>query len=430
LPIPRSPPWLTFVALSLLFFLVNAGTFNSLGVVLPAMVGELRWNWTLAGAGFTILGVACGLSSFIPAMLIRRLGVRFVMICGTLLLMTGFAILASAHAGWTYLFATALLGVAFALTSTVPGAHVLTGLFERRSTVLGAYFTIGALGGFAGPLLYVAIHAVTGGWRLFWVVFVVASALAGGLAVATTPGRRPREPAPEIPPEQVDPVKMIQGLRDWTVRRALATPQFYVIVGAYSVYLLINTTTHGFAVEHLTERGVDPRAAAGMLSLEALVGAAIAIIGGVAGEKVPPKWLMIIALTATAVGMAALAEARDWGLMLVYALGMGTGFGLSFLASTMLLLNFFGKRINLELYSIMSVISTSAAAGPAFGGWARDATGSFTGMFLLCAGAVVAMLVAACFLTPPTIDAAHKGRGPRLQGGPAAAKDIGKTNPV
>lgn len=409
----RSPSWLTFAALSLLFFLVNAGTFNSLGVVLPAMVGELHWSWAVAGAGFTILGVACGLSSFLPALLIRRLGVRAVMLLGGLLLVIGFVVLARTHRSWSYLLATALLGVAFALTSTVPGTHVLTGLFKRRATVLGAYFTIGALGGVAGPLIYMALHAAHQGWRSFWVVFVAASALAGGLAVATTPGRQAQEAPPAVPPEQLEPAEVVHGLGDWTVRRALRSWQYYVIVGAYSVYLLINTTTHGFAVEHLVERGVDARAAAAMLSLEALTGAALAIVGGVLGEKIPAKWLMIAALTATTLGMAGLAEARGWDLMLVYVFGMGMGFGLSFLAATMLLLDYFGKRANLELYSIMSVISTSAAAGPAFGGWARDAMGSFSGMFLFCAAVAVAMLAVACFLAPPSADGRRKGRRAR-----------------
>jgi MFS family permease len=99
--------------------------------------------------------------------------------------------------------------------------------------------------------------------------------------------------------------------------------------------------------------------------------------------------------------MTALAEARGYGLMLVYALGVGIGYGLSFLASTMLLLTYFGKRPNLELYSLMCLISTSAAIGPAFGGWARDTLGSFSGMFLLCAAVTFAMLVATLFLAPP-----------------------------
>jgi cyanate permease len=88
---------------------------------------------------------------------------------------------------------------------------------------------------------------------------------------------------------------------------------------------------------------------------------------------------------------------------MVYAAGVGIGLGLSLLGSTMLLFQYFGKRANLELFSIMCLISTSAAIGPAFGGWGRDATGSFTGMFWLCVTIPAAMFAATLFMRPPTL---------------------------
>jgi len=364
--------------------------------------------------GYTLLGVGCGLASFIPAMLIRRIGVRGTILVGTILLTGGFATLALTHSVWTYLAATLVVGIAFALCGTVPGTHVLTGLFARRSTVLGAYFTIGALGGVAGPLLYVAVQAVTNGWRAYWVVFVIVAALAGAFTIATTTGRLEQDPGAVLPPEQVDPSTLIEGLHDWTVRRALGAWQFYVIVAGYTMYLLINTTAHGFAVEHLSERGIDPKIAAGMLSLEALIGAGVSVVGGVAGEKVPPKTLMLIALFSLCIGMAGLAEARGMALMLVYAVGMGIGFGLTFIASTMLLITYFGKKANLELYSIMALMSTSAALGPAFGGWARDTFGGFVGLFLFCAATAGIMLAATWFMRPPVLPGPRED--PALQG--------------
>jgi MFS family permease len=390
--------------LSLLFFVVSAGAFSSLGVVLPSMVKEMHWNWTQAGLGYTLLGVACGLASFVPAVLIRRIGVNGNIAVGSVFLVAGFAAMAVAHSISFYLAGTILIGLAFSLISTVPGTHVLTGLFENRSTVLGAYFTIGALGGVAGPLLYVAVNAITHGWRGYWVVFALAAVLSGVFGVVSTPGKGEEAPHEETPPEQVGPLEMIEGLRDWTVRRALATPQFYIIVGAYTMYLLINTTAHGFAVEHLSERGIDTNASATMLSIEALIGAVVSVIGGAIGEKIAPKTLLLVALAALTIGMVALAQAHGYALMAVYAIGVGLGFGLTVLASTILLYNYFGKRPNLELYSIMCLLSTSAALGPAFGGWARDTLGSFAGVFLLCALATLAMLVATLFMTPPVQD--------------------------
>jgi MFS family permease len=403
--LPAASPlrWFTFSAMSLIFFVVSAGAFSSLGVVLPAMVAEMGWSWTQAGFGYTLLGLACGLASLAPAVLIRRIGVRGTMVVGTLAMAAGFGCMALTHSVWLYFAGTVLIGLAFALVSTVPGTHVLTDLFENRSTALGAYFTIGALGQVAGPLMYVGVHELTHGWRPYWIGFVIMALAAGAFAVLTTPARRDESRHRTAAPEIEGPGALAEGLKDWTVRRALATPQFYLIVGGYTTFLLINTTAHGFAVPHLTERGIDPKAAATMLSLEALIGAGVSVLGGVVGEKVSAKTLMIVSLVALAFGTAGLALASGWGLMMVYAAGVGLGLGLSLLASTMLLFQYFGKGPNLELFSIMCLISTSAAAGPAFGGWARDTLGSFTGMFWLCAAITLAVLAGTVFMRPPAL---------------------------
>jgi len=415
--LPHAPAlrWFTFSALSLIFFVVSAGAFSSLGVVLPSMVSELHWSWTQAGFGYTLLGLACGLASFLPAVLIRRIGVRGTMIAGTLTMAAGFGAMALTQSVWMYFGGTILIGLAFALVSTVPGTHVLTDLFKNRSTALGSYFTIGALGQVAGPLFFVGMHDLTNGWRPYWVAFVGMALVIGLFAIMTTPGRRDETRHVTEAPEQPGPAEVLEGLKDWTVRHALATPQYYLIVGGYTTYLLINTTAHGFAVQHLTERGVDAKAAAAMLSLEALIGAGVSVLGGMAGEKVSAKTLMIVALLSLTLGMAGLAEARGWGLMMVYVVGVGLGFGLSLLAATMLLYQYFGKASNLELFSIMCLLSTSAAAGPAFGGWARDTLGSFTGMFWLCVAITGVMLVGTVFMRPPSLTKAAAPPGSARQ---------------
>ena len=65
-------------------------------VVLPAMVQELHWNWGEAGTGFSLLGVFCGITSTIPAMLIRRVGVRATLAAGAIVWAAAFACLARA----------------------------------------------------------------------------------------------------------------------------------------------------------------------------------------------------------------------------------------------------------------------------------------------------------------------------------------------
>ena len=50
----RAPPnrWLALASLSLIYFVISAGAFSSLGVALPAMVTELKWDWKAAEEEF------------------------------------------------------------------------------------------------------------------------------------------------------------------------------------------------------------------------------------------------------------------------------------------------------------------------------------------------------------------------------------------
>ena len=57
--------------------------------------------------------------------------------------------------------------------------------------------------------------------------------------------------------------------------------------------------------------------------------------------------------------------------MLVYAAGIGIGYGLTFFASTILLLDYFGRGPNLELFATVNLISTVGAVGAGLGGLCR-----------------------------------------------------------
>jgi OFA family oxalate/formate antiporter-like MFS transporter len=389
--------WRALAALSALFFLITAGTFTSLGVVLPDMVAGLAWDWADAGLGFTLLGVACGLSSYAPTVLIRGLGIRSTLVLGGLISAAGFACLHQAQGVGLYWAGTVLAGVGFALVAIIPGTYVLARRFRNRSAAIGLYFTLGSLGGVAGPWLYLAIKGAAGDWRAYWLALAVAIlvlAVTAALAVGADGAQVETAPAPASGP-------VFHASRDWAVREALRTPQFWIITAAYSVYLLCETTVNGLSVPHLTEQGIAPSVAAGMLSLQALVNAGARAAGGLLSERVEPKHIVIFALAAVAVGLGALTLADGVPLMLAYAVGVGLGYGLSSLAATVLLLNYFGRARNLELFSLMCLVSTLAAVGPWLGGFVRDRLGGFDAAFWLFAGLAIVVLIAVAAMRPP-----------------------------
>lgn len=395
-------------AFSLVFFLLNACTFNGLGVILPYMVEDLGWSWTTAGVGFTLLGIACGLSGLVPALLIRRFGVSKTMLAGGLVLFGGFACLALATSAPVYFLGTILLGVGFAIGGQVPAVNVISHSFEKHSTAIGAYFTAGGLGSVAGPLIAFGTQELTSNWRLFWGGAALAALVFSSVTSAVTANRWNTK-GEEAQSEKAE------AKEGWTVRAALRTPQYYTIVGAYTSLLLISTTVHGFTVQHLADSGLTMGAAATMMSVLALVSAGASAVAGVAGEKITPRSLSMLSLGSAIVGVLALVGSSNIAAVVVATLGLGIGLGFSYVSVAMLLLDVFGKRPNLELYSTMSLISTSAAIGPALGGYVRDQMGGFGAVFFACGligGAFFLML--ALFKQPARPVDALEGAEPAL----------------
>jgi MFS family permease len=102
-----------------------------------------------------------------------------------------------------------------------------------------------------------------------------------------------------------------------------------------------------------------------------------------------------------AVGLAALTHATTWPLLLLFAIGVGVGFGLTVLAVSILLLNYYGRKNNLEIFSLVCLVGAVSALGPVVGGVMRDRLGSFAPTFQVCAVIIGLIFVAACFMRPP-----------------------------
>ncbi len=416
---PRSEwrPWVLLGVFSLLLFLISAATFSSLGVVLPAMVAEQEWSWAQAGLGFTLLGACCGGSAWFPPMVIRRFGVRAALLLGTAVMALGFVCLYLTQSVWIYFLGTALCGVAYQLMALIPGTHVLAAVFQKRAMAFGLYFTLGGLGGVAGPMMALGVMSATGGeWRPFWALQAVAALGIGVLCAMLIPNSAWLKASSEKIDIAVKadaeaaaamatpaPLAVYRTVQDWTLRQAMGTPQFYILASAYCVHLLSGVTVSSLSVAHLTERGVAAGVAAGMLSVEGLMATAARLGGGFIGDRIDPKWLLMFAVGSLGVGSLALSVADSTLLMFVYAIGTGVGFGLTALAVTILLLNYYGRKNNLEIFSTVCLAGAVSALGPLIGGSLRDLLGSFSPTFQLFGIVAAVVFVASLFMRPPQL---------------------------
>ena len=387
--------WTTLLLVSALFFIITAATFASLGLALPAMMAELHWSYGAAGTGFSLLGVFCGITSTVPALLIRRVGVRATFLIGAAMMALAFWALSRANGLPLYFLGTSLAGFGFTLLATVPGTYLLARLFARPSFAFGLYFTLGGLGGVAGPQLYDWLAVAGADWRMFWLgagVLVVIVAIAAALFCDT---RTDLSAASEADPEI--------SAETWTAQAAMRTPQFLFIAIAYTAFLIVGITTNATAATHLEAGGVTALVTANVMSVEGAVNAAARFVGGILNPIIGARGLLAMSLLALVTGLLALAFGHSLPALMLYAAGIGIGYGLAFFASTILLLDYFGRKPNLELFSIVNLVSTLGSAAPALAGLTRDHVGSYVPFYLLLAVLMAIMAAIALFLKKPRV---------------------------
>ena len=395
--------WYGFGAVSLVFFFLNLATFTSLGVVLYTMVAELHWSMTAAGFSFTLLGLACGLSSPLAAMVMRWTDGRITVCIGTLLLLVGF-FLASISSGLVLFYlAMAFLGVGYSLAGNVPSVYLIGGWFQKSSaSMIGFYLMLGALGAAFGPPIVDRIVRSSGGWRGHWEMMAVAAGAIGVICLAFI-----REPAPQ-PHESSAPGPGSEPRNEveWSPRQAVFTRQFLLVAASMAATMACVTTNSSVTVTHLVKLGATPTGAALVLSAIAITATVVKGISGRLCEKVAPPLLLAVGLVLQAIGCVILGVANTTLLQYASALVFGTGWGLAYVAATVVLLDYFGLATGSKILSIVWLLTTVAAAGPMLAGMIADRYGTFAPIFDLYA--VMLLVIAVPIFTMR--DPAGQGR--------------------
>jgi MFS family permease len=380
------------------FFFLNAATFSSLGVALYSMVAELHWSATAAGFSFSLLGVAVGLTSPVPAALLSRIGARWTITLGGLTLAVGFLLASTASGIPAFYLAMVLLGLGYSLAGNVPGVYLIASWFPQSTPrIIGAYLMAGASGAVVGPPL-VQIIAASAGWRMHWLLMAMVAAAIGLVSFVCVRDLQPATGKSDQPQcSGPSPVG------DWTSRAAMMTPQFAFVTASVTLTLACVTTVHGVAVSHLILLGATPAAAALGLSVMALAATVAKGIAGPLCERFPARLLMSVGALLQALGVVIFATASSPSSIMAFALLFGIGWGLAFLAANVLLLEYFGPATGSRLLAMTYMFSTVAAACPAVAGATADKFGTYAPVFYILAGLLMILAFPMALMEKPQI---------------------------
>jgi MFS family permease len=380
-------------------FAIGAGLMHSYAVFLVAFLEDFRWSRAEASLAYSASQLVAGASSPLVGALVDRLGPRRLVLIGGGLLTVGLLGSAYASALWQVVL---LYGFVMTIGANCLGLVVFVPLLSRwyahrRGMAISV---VQSANGFSravsAPVVQLLITAI--GWRRAYLAeAAVMAALIfplAGLFRGTDPGATDKQTAPAPEPD-----------RDWAVRDAIRTRQFWLL---FVVYLctglgsfLVSLHQLAFAVD----MGFDKLYAATVLGIGSFLAIAGTIFTGTISDYIGRERSAILAYGISIVGVICAlfitGPQQSW-LLWLHACFFGLTWGARGPAITAKTADLFPGR---HLGAILGVITIGAGIGSAVGSWAAgwifDLSGSYRIAFLLAIASYLGGCVAFWALRHP-----------------------------
>lgn len=397
------------------------------------MTAELHWERSTLGLLIAANMAANGLCAPLVAALTTKIGVRWCLIIGCILMAAASVALATwVTEPWQAALTFGAIGVAATFASIIPCQTAAAAWFgHRRPFALSLLYAAMGIGGFVFVWLMTwAIQGSAIGYRMGCWVFFGFSML--GLLVALVLVRNKPDPeqfeawehadsqrqaARQFPPAPA-PIEI-----DLRLRNVLSSPALWAI------YFSMFATTCGSAFviahaqAHLRDIGHSPMLAAATISI---ISAAMVIgnfgIGSVA-QRLGPRRAYFGALVLFGVGLFTLIYANGSVGLYGYAILYGLGFGAAQVGPMVLLSGYWGVQVFPMLTALGLLIQTAGAAvSPILAGIYFDHTGHYQPAILLIVIMTVVAMVLLRLIGPP------KSKGVQVSAQPGATTPLERSS--
>ena len=374
---------------------LGMGTMMSLGIFLQPMSAATGWSRTSISTAALLNFLCMGPASFFWGALSDRYGTRAVVLSGGALL--GLGLIAASQAGtigqFQILFGI-IIGVAagsFYAPLTATATHWFTRHRSLAVALISAGFAIGSAT--ISPLARWLITEY--GWRpsmltlgvLSWLLIIPAALLVR---------------KPPAPPRAARAAAASLTDREFTVARALCTPQFAAISLTYFACCAAHSGPIFHMVSYAIDCGVPAMAAATVFGAAGVASLSGRVIGGLAADRIGAKRMIVFGLALQALSVSLYVFTRDLPGFYGLALMFGFSYGAVMPLYAILVREYFGARIMGTMFGAVNMASTlGMALGPWAGGWLYDVYGSYFWLYIGSFGIGLGAVAIALTFRPP-----------------------------
>ena len=412
-PAPARPQslWLMaaiVVATGFLFNFVARGVVDTFMVFVLPIEAEFGFPRSSITGVYSFYLITVGLMSPVSGLLLDRLGPRATYGLGLLLLALAMWIGSMATALWHFYLATGILcGIAAALLGMVPASALISRWYDKKlSVAIGiAYAGFGSGILVIVPLAQVVVDAM--GWRQAYqgLGFAVLCLFP---VILLFPWRRIAAGRTDMPPVTREQRKAGSQQAHWTIRLALRTPEFWLLVQVFfftacAVYSLVIQT-----IPYLVENGYPPIEAAVAFGATGLLSIGGVMTAGVLCARYGNRFTATLSFAGTLLGAMALLGFAFWNssvLILIWIVAFGISQGARGPIVSTITARIFAQGSVASIFgTIFMTMSFGSATGSWVSGFLHDWTGDYRATFLFSGLCVI--LAAAPFWVSDRLNSA------------------------
>ena len=364
------------VALGAFMTCIAIGAMFSLAVFLQPITQATGWSHTAVSSAMTLNFLAMGAAGFGWGALSDRIGPRYVVLAGAVLLGLGLLLASYAQSALQFQLAFGLLvGIAVGSFFSLMIAAVMGWITEHR----GLAVSLVSVGVGVAPMTmspFAAWLITQMDWRSAQVVLAVlvwATLVPAALFVRRPPQAEMTGGSGEDATQE----------RSMTLRDAFVSPPFIVLALTFFACCAAHAGPIFHTVTYAMTCGLAPLAAVTIYSVEGLAGLGGRLALGVLADRLGVKRVLIAGLVIQALAAAGFIFASRLGEFYAVAATFGFAYGGVMPLYAVLAREYFGQRILGAVFGAAAMVSSlGMALGPALGGWIFDTFGQYTWMYI------------------------------------------------
>lgn len=350
-----------------------------------------------------------------------RFGPRWIVFVGVFVIGLALILMYTVNSLWAYyLIWGALLGTGANIALSIPVDTAIANWFVRkRGTALSIKWVFSGLSGVVA-LPLIAWMITVQGWRMTCVTGGLVMAVVGlPLAYFCLKQRRPEyygllPDGATVEGEAADVDQMIErGVQyaaefqevEFTVKQVFRTRVYWLLLVINGCHALVGGAINIHTIPFLTDLGIDPLAAAGMMVIMISASIPARFLGGLVADRVRTGHLRFIlwgAYLLQFVGIGLFLLEPTVAMIYVWYILYGVGIGAAYVMNPLIRARYFGRKAFGSIHGVTALILTPfGVVAPVYAGWVYDTTGSYMSAFTLFAGLLAFAIVLITFAAPP-----------------------------